>query len=280
MEDAFFKMSLFILFLVLSLAGGIWLAPKLCAGYWMLPCALGLFVSFFLGVLVLFALVMLISGCFVDLGKEQKTRSRWFSFLIDQFLFMGFLFGGVRIHKKGLELVPRGEKFLLVSNHIYDFDPAIFIHCMPWAKLGFISKKENYTMFYVNKVMHRLHCLPIDRENDRAALKTILKAAEILKTCDHSMAVFPEGYESKTGELLPFRNGAFKIAQRAGVSVVVAVLRGTKDIPKNMFRRPTHVDMEILGVIPAQEVCNVSTQVVGDRAHLMMEKALARKGAV
>ncbi len=273
-------MLLFILFIILSLAGGSWLAIRLSTGGWIIPCALGLSVGFFLAFLVLFALVMLISGCFVDLEKEQKTRSRWFSFLIDQFLFIGFLFGGVRIHKKGMELVPRDEKFLLVSNHIYDFDPAIFIQAMPWAKLGFISKKENYTMFFVNKVMHRLHCLPIDRENDRAALKTILKAAQILKTCDHSMAVFPEGYESRSGELLPFRNGAFKIAQRAGVSVVVAVLRGTTDIPKNMFRRPTHVDMEILGVIPAQEICNVPTQVVGDRAHLMMEEALARKGAV
>lgn len=273
-------MILFILFIVLSLVGGIWLAPKLCVGFWMLPCALGLSLGFFLALLVLFALVMLISGCFVNLEQEQKTRSGWFSFLIDQFLFIAFLFAGVRIHKKGLELVPRNEKFLLVSNHIYDFDPAIFLYCMPWAKLGFISKKENYTMFFVNKVMHRLHCLPIDRENDRAALKTILKAAEILKTDDHSMAIFPEGYESKSGELLPFRNGAFKIAQRADVSVVVAVLRGTKDIPKNMFRRPTHVDMEILGVIPAQELSHVPTQVVGDRAHLMMEKALAQKGAV
>ncbi len=273
-------MFLFILFLVLGLAGGIWFAPRLCTGYWMIPCALGLSAGIFLGALVLLALVMLLSGCFVDLAREQKTRSRWFSFLIEQFLFIAFLFAGVRIHKKGLELVPREEKFLLVSNHIYDFDPAIFLHCMPWARLGFISKKENYTMFYVNKVMHCLHCLPIDRENDRAALKTILKAAQILKTCDHSMAIFPEGYESKTGELLPFRNGAFKIAQRAGVSVVVAILRGTKDIPQNMFRRPTHIDMEILGVIPAQEVCSAPSQAVGDRAHLMMEKALEQKGAV
>ena len=88
------------------------------------------------------------------------------------------------------------------------------------------------------------------------------------------MGVFPEGYESKTGELLPFRNGAFKIAQKAQVPIVVAVLRNTKQIAKNMFRRRTDVDMEILGVVPVEELMGVPTKDVGDRIHKMMEQAL------
>lgn len=240
----------------------------------------GLYFGTFLALLLLFAVVMFVSIMLVSLKKEQKNRSPWISFLVDQFLAIAISFARVRIHTKGLEMVPKDQPFLLVSNHIYDLDPVIFMRVMPWAKLGFIAKKEVYDMFLINRAMHALHCLPVDRENDRAALKTIIRTAQILKTGEHSMAVFPEGYESKSGVLLPFRNGVFKIAQRAEVPIVVAVLRGNRKITKNMFRRRTDVSMEILGVVPVEEHKGVMTQEVGDRIHVMMEKALEKEAAV
>ena len=48
----------------------------------------------------------------------------------------------------------------------------------------------------------------------------------------------------------------------------------TKQIAKNMFRRRTDVDMEILGVVPVEELTGVPTKDVGDRIHKMMEQAL------
>jgi len=273
-------MVLLLLFLALSAFGAVLFSTRIAADVMAAMWGVLLFLGLFLGFLIVFLLVLSFSTLFVDMSKEQKKRSGYFSFLTQQFLYLAFLFAGVRIHKKGLELVPRDQPFLLVSNHIYDFDPCIFLLAMPWAKLGFISKKENYSLFIANKVMHALHCVPIDRENDREALKSILRTAAILRTGAHSMGVFPEGYESKTGQLLPFRNGVFKIAQRAEVPIVVAVLRGTKQIPKNMFRHRTDIDMEILGVVPVEELTNVLTRDVGDHIHAMMEKALEKERAV
>ena len=241
---------------------------------------LGLYFGIFFALLLLYAVVLFVSIMLVDLKKERKCRSRWIGFLVDQFLAIVLDFARVRIHTKGLEMVPRDQPFLLVSNHIYDLDPVLFMRVMPWAKLGFIAKKEVYDMFLVNRAMHALHCLPVDRENDRSALKTIIRTAQILKTGEHSMAVFPEGYESKSGVLLPFRNGVFKIAQRAEVPIVVAVTRGNRKITKNMFRRRTNVSIEILGVVPVEEHKGVLTQEVGDRIHVMMAEALKKEAAV
>ena len=273
-------MLLFYVFNVISILCatmlGAYLGDDLMAAVWALVLYCGSFLALFL----IFALVMFVSIMLVDLKKERTGRSAWISFLADQFIAIALIFARVHIHTKGLEMVPRDQPFLLVSNHIYDLDPAIFLRTMPWAKLGFISKKENYNMFLVNRAMHALHCLPVDRENDRAALKTIIKTAQILRAGEHSMAVFPEGYESKSGVLLPFRNGVFKIAQRAEVPIVVAVLRGNRKITKNMFRRRTDVSMEILGVVPVEELKGVLTQQVGDRIHGMMEKALEKEAAV
>lgn len=273
-------MLFLILFIILSAVGAFLLAGAIASGWMAVLCGLGLFLGFFAGLLLLFALAIYIPSLFVDLGREQDKQSRYFRFMIRQFLPIACLLGGVRVHVSGVEQVPRDQPFLLVSNHIYDFDPAVLMYALPFANLGFISKKENYSMYLVNKIMHVLQCVPIDRENDRAALKSILRAAAILREGEHSMGVFPEGYESKTGELLPYRNGAFKIAQRAKVPIVVAVLRGTKAMPKNMFRKRTDVDVEILGVVPTEEVVGVLTKDIGDRIHRMMEEALERKGAV
>ena len=267
-------MLFFCLFLALSALGAGLLTPRLSSGYWMIPVGAGLFAGFFLALIVLFALVVWVSSLFVDMTKEQKKYSRYYGFLADQLIGLGIILGNVRVRRIGLEKVPRDRPFLLVSNHIADLDPAIFLYSLPWARLAFISKRENEKIYLVNKYMHAIQCQSITRENDREALKTILKTIAILKEGDHSMGVFPEGYESKTGELLPFRNGVFKIAQKAQVPIVVAVLRNTKMIAKNIFRRRTDVEMEILGVVPVEELTGVVTKEVGDRIHAMMEKAL------
>ena len=264
-------------FIALSALGATLLAPQLAAGVWIPILWVGLFAGFFLALLIAFALTVWISSLPVDMSKEQKKYSRYYGFMANQLIFVALKLAGVRVHTKGLELVPRDRPFLLVSNHIADLDPVPFLHAMPWARLAFISKQENEKIYLVNKYMHRIQCLSINRENDREALKTIVRTIQILREGDHSMCVFPEGYESKTGELLPFRNGVFKIAQKAQVPIVVAVLRNTPLIAKNMFRRRTDVEVEILGVVPVEELTGVLTKDVGERIHKMMERALEEK---
>lgn len=272
-------MLTFWIMIVLSALGAGLLAPRLAQGGWAVLAGLGLFAGFFLALLLLFFLLICFFSLFVDMSKPQEKYSRFYGFLADQLIALALVFSGIHIHTKGMELVPRDQVFLLVSNHIADLDPVVFLHQMPWARLGFVSKRENEKIPIFSRYMHRIQCQSINRENDREALKTILRTAEILREGEHSMGVFPEGYESKSGELLPFRNGAFKIAQRARVPIVVAVLRGTKKMMKNMFRRRSDVDMEILGVVPAEELAGVSTKEIGDRIHAMMEKALEQEGA-
>ena len=243
---------------------------------WQLPLA---FVGFFAGLVLLFLLVMAVSCLFVDMKKEVKTPSRYFRFLLNQFSRLAFDLGGVRVHAAGLEKVPRKGRFLLISNHLFAFDPIVFYYAMPWAELSFISKTENYAIPIVAQVMHKILCLPLDRNNDREALKTILKAISVLKDKKASIAVFPEGGTSKSGLLQPFRNGAFKIAQKAGVPIVVCAISNTKAILKNMFRRKTDVYLDVLEVIPSETVAELKTTVaIGDHAHKILSEGLAKRG--
>ena len=113
--------------------------------------------------------------------------------------------------------------------------------------------------------------MAIDRENPRNAILTIQKAARLLQNGEVCVGVYPEGTRSKTGVLLPFHNGVFKIAQKAGVSVVVLHVSGTERIAKRTPFRATDVRIKVLDVITSQRVCGEKTDMIGAYVRRLME---------
>jgi len=93
-----------------------------------------------------------------------------------------------------------------------------------------------------------LHCLFLDREDIRQGLKTILKGIEYIRR-NISVCVFPEGTRS-TGDdqtdLLPFREGAFKISTKTDCPIVPFALTNTSAIFEDHlpFIKGTHVTLE------------------------------------
>ncbi len=233
--------------------------------------AIGTFaVLYILSVLLFFG-----SFIFVNTEKPQKKNAKITRFFIKQLLPVTLAFARIKINAEGVEKVPKNTKLFFVCNHQYDLDPVIFYRLFPSNTISFIGKKEIYTqMPYIGKVMHKLGCLPIDRENNRAAVKTIIDAVKILKENRASVALFPEGYTSKSCELLPFRNGAFKIAYKANVPIAVCVLNNTRSIPKNIFRRKTEIDFKVLKVLYPEQYSQMSTVELGDMLHKQMEPVL------
>ena len=138
-------------------------------------------------------------------------------------------------------------------------------------------------MFVIGPMMHKLQCQLINRENDREALKTILKCIQILKEDKASIAVFPEGgILSEDGKLHHFRPGVFKIAQKAKVPIVVCTLKNTKDVVRNLKRlKPSWVEMKVLDVIAAEELEHVTTVDIAHRCyHLVPGRATVPLPAV
>ena len=237
-------------------------------------------VGCFLALVLLFLLVVYISTLFVDMRKKQDKPSSYFRFLLNQFSVVTLTFAGVHVHTSGLDKLPRGSRFMLVCNHRFFIDPLIFYDAMPWADLAFIAKKEAFKIPIVSQVMHQVLCLPIDRDNDREALKTILKAIELLKQNKASIAVFPEGGTNRTGEmLLPFRNGAFKIAQKAQVPIVVCALTNSGAIKKNMFRRRTDVYLDVIDVLQPDDFCAEKTPEIGEQTRKIIASGITARQA-
>ena len=243
----------------------LWQVPVVCA-------------RSFLALVLLFLLVVLISCLFVDPKKLLEKPSGYFRFLLNEFCRLALALGGVHVNVTGLEKVPRDSRFLLVSNHRFAFDPLVFYSSMPWADLAFLSKKENFSIFVVAQIMRKVLCLPVDRNNDRESLKSILKAIQFIKDDKASIAVFPEGRTNRTADpLLPYRCGVFKIAQKANVPIVICSLVNSRAILRNMFRKHTEVWLDVLDVIPAEELAGKTTIEVGERVHAVMEAGVVRR---
>ena len=241
---------------------------------WLYALPLG-FAGCFLGALLVVFLFAYVACQIIDTEKPQEKDSPFYRRLAYFLIRLILPVLQVKMHITGMEKVPQDGRVLLVSNHLNDMDPVILLYFFRKKQLAFISKRENGRLFLVGKLMHKLMCQPINRENDREALKTILKCVQLLKDDQVSIGVFPEGYTSLDGLLHRFRSGVFKIAQRAQVPIVVCTLKNTQYIFKNaMGLKPTHVYLDVVGVVPAEELKDVTAVDIGNRVHAMMAENL------
>jgi 1-acyl-sn-glycerol-3-phosphate acyltransferase len=239
---------------------------------WQLPLfSLGMLVLLLVG-----AFLYLLLLCHrVDPDKEQEYDDRHYRKVLELYVESALPVLRVNVRTKGMNKVPTDRRFLLVCNHCNNIDPVLLLDKFAGHQVAFISKKENKDMFLVGKVMHKLLCQLIDRENDREALKTILKCVEILKEDKASIGVFPEGYILPHRKLHAFRPGVFKIAQKAKVPIVVCTLKDTANAIVNLLHyRPSDIELSVLQVIEPEEYAGKKTVQIADEIYRMMAQDL------
>ena len=243
------------------------------AWLWMLPVGC---LAAFLGILVLAFLLVLAMSAVVDLEKEEVKDNRFYRWMLYVIADAAHTVLQVRVHAEGLEKIPADGRVMLVCNHLDNVDPVIIMHQVKKKQtLAFIAKREVASMFVVGKFMHKILCQRVNRENDREALKTILKCIDIIKKDKASIAVFPEGGIKGGNVLHPFRHGVFKIALRTQVPVVVCTLWGTQDVIHNGLRlKPTDVQFHVLDVVQPDVYQGMTAVELGHLVHGMMAKDL------
>jgi 1-acyl-sn-glycerol-3-phosphate acyltransferase len=151
-----------------------------------------------------------------------------------------------RLETEGLDNVPREGGAVLVLNHssFVDFFTA---GRMPFLRLGrpvrMLAKASLFRSRVLGPVMRAAGHIPVERGSGGAALDAAVAALRR----GELIGVLPEQTISPSFELLPFKSGAVRMAQRAEVPVVPAVSWGshrfwtTGDGPHLTWRLPVHV---------------------------------------
>lgn len=219
-------------------------------------------------VLFLVAFIV-IASLFVDLKKPNLKFNKFYNALTSFILKIALSACNVKVKVEGEEKIPEG-RFLLIQNHKAMFDPMVTIAYLGKYEIGFITKPENFNLPIINKFMHKICSIAIDRENARNAVKSINAAAENIKNGVCSMAIYPEGTRARDREMLPFHAGSFKIATKSGAPIVITTVDNTNHVHRNAPFKRTEITLRICDVIPSEEVSSLSTSKLAEKSRKIM----------
>lgn len=246
----------------------------LCTGFeslavlWILPVT---FAGSFLLLLVLAFLFLLAVIAPLSPKASYDKDSPFYRTLVNWYIELIITLVGLRFDVAGMEKRPADGRFLLVSNHLHEIDPGVLMHFFPKSQLAFVAKKEVAGMFLVGKLLPRLLCQFLDRENDREALKSIVRCIQLLKADEVSVGVFPEGGINDLRKFKRLKPGVFKIAQKAKVPIVVCTLQNTHHVIGNLLKgKRTTVRVRLLEVIEPAWMEGKTTVEIADFVHSIM----------
>lgn len=145
----------------------------------------------------------------------------------------------------GKENIDPKQSYVVVSNHqsVYDI---FLIYGWLGIDIKWMMKKELRKIPGVGFGSEKVGHIFIDRSNSKKALESINEAKKKLVN-GTSVVIFPEGTRSQTGELGPFKRGAFKIAYDLNLPILPITVVNTKNImPANSINiLPGRVKMVI-----------------------------------
>jgi 1-acyl-sn-glycerol-3-phosphate acyltransferase len=162
--------------------------------------------------------------------------------------------------------------YVVVSNHESFVDILLISH-LPW-EMKWLSKVEMLRIPILGWDMVLAGDVPVERGTRKSALKAMRRCREILAT-RVSVVIFPEGTRSTTNDMLPFKDGAFRLAIDAGVPILPLVVAGTSTaLPKHgwHFGR-SKAQVRVLEPVETAGLTVTDTGALRDRVRDMIVRA-------
>ena len=123
--------------------------------------------------------------------------------------------------------------YVVVANH-ESFADILLISHLPW-EMKWLSKAELFRIPFLGWLMRLAGDIPVKRGEGRSAVEALQACRKVLAG-KVSVMIFPEGTRSTTGDMLPFKDGAFRLAVTTGVPILPLALTGTGPaLPKRGF---------------------------------------------
>jgi 1-acyl-sn-glycerol-3-phosphate acyltransferase len=131
-----------------------------------------------------------------------------------------------RFRTSGVRITDPRRPYVAVSNHESLADIFLISH-LPW-EMKWLAKEELFRIPLMGWNMRLAGDIPVGRSSRRSRIEALLQCRDRLEK-GVSVMIFPEGTRSETGDLLPFHDGAFRLAIDAGVPILPLAVVGTRD---------------------------------------------------
>ncbi len=187
---------------------------------------------------------------------------------------------GVKRTVIGRENIPKNEAVLYIANHRSYFDVPVAYSSVP-NLTSFMAKKEIAKIPFLSYWMRFLQCLFLDREDIKQGLKTVLKGIDLVKA-GYSVFISPEGTRSQSKEMLPFKEGSFKIAEKTGCAIIPVAILNTDEIFENHAPRihSAHVVIEYGQPIYPKDLSKEQLKFLGSHVQGIIKDMLIKNEAL
>ena len=176
----------------------------------------------------------------------------------------------------GLENIDQNKPYVMVMNHNSGID--IFAAYKIPLNFRWVSKREVFRVPFMGPLLTIHGDIPIERGNPSEAMAKVLNLGKLWLSRGASVAIFPEGTRSKTGEINRFKMGAFNLAKEANVEILPIVMTGTN----NMFRKgwlvnwTNHVAIRVMKPISVEEIAATDVKEMAQKVREQMIDELAK----
>ena len=167
--------------------------------------------------------------------------------------------------------------YVVVANHESFVDILLISH-LPW-EMKWFSKVELMRIPIMGWDMWLAGDIPILRGTRKSAVEAMRRCRTILGQ-RVSVILFPEGTRSVDGQLLPFKDGAFRLAIDSGVPILPLVVCGTGTaLRKHDWRvNPARAEVRVLEPIETTGLTPATVPVLRDRVRDLIAKTRAELG--
>jgi 1-acyl-sn-glycerol-3-phosphate acyltransferase len=153
----------------------------------------------------------------------KRMPNHFFRMVVYRF-FQIFVRLAFRLEFRGLENVPESGPAILVANHTSMADMLVISTAIkPWV--CWVAKKELFKSWILNKSLHLLGCIPVDRDKtDTQAARGIIKALREKQI----IGIFPQAHRvspDKIAQIKP-HDGAVHFAGKTGVPLLPVAIDG------------------------------------------------------
>ena len=182
--------------------------------------------------------------------------------------------GRVTVEVSGTENLPKERGFVMFPNHQGMFDVLVFFATCP-VPFSFVFKKEVCDVILLKQVIAALGAIPMDRNDIRQSMQVINQMTEEVKN-GRNFLIFAEGTRSRKGnQLLEFKGGSLKSAQRAKCPIVpCALIDSFVPFDRNSIA-PVTVKLFYLPPLYYEEYKDMKTTEIAEEVKRRIERKIA-----